>query len=335
MSLRLRALLFLAGAAAFALMVAHAGVHSIVANITAVGWLLLPLVALYGVVQVFYAAAWQTVMGAEPVSPPFGRTLAITVSTLALNFITPFVQAGGEAFRVAAAGEWLGRRRAGGSVMLYTMIHALSSLLLWFSALILVLVVLPHRAILTVGVAALMLVVLGLVAIVLAGHHGGVLGRLFRLLERIPLIRRFTPALERHRAMLEEVDRQITDFHRRAPRRFLLALALDFTGRVIGVGEFYLICRGLGTPVSLTQAYLIGGLLALAINASFFVPFELGSKEAALYFIYHLAGLTPELGVATSVITRVRELAWVGIGVGLVWVGGRRAVAKVGRPPPG
>ena len=82
-----------------------------------------------------------------------------------------------------------------------------------------------------------------------------------------------------------------------------------------------------GAPVTFTQSYLIGGLLALAINASFFVPFELGSKEAALYFIYHIAGLTPELGVATSVITRVRELAWVAIGVGLVWVAGRRVRA--------
>ena len=327
MSARVRALVFLIGAGAFALMVAHAGLHTIATNIAAVRWLLVPIVLLYGLVQLFYAGAWQTVMGAEPVSPPFLRTVAITVSTLALNFITPFVQAGGEPFRVAAAGEWLGRRRAAGSVMLYTMIHALSSLLLWFSALAVALVVLPRRPLLTSGIVVLMAIVTGLALVVIAGHRGGVLGRLFRVLERLPLIRRFAPALERHRAMLEELDRQIMDFHRRAPGRFLLALGLDFAGRVIGVAEFYLICRGIGVPVSFTQSYLIGGLLALAINASFFVPFELGSKEAALYFIYHIAGLTPELGVATSVITRVRELAWVAIGVALVWVAGRRVRA--------
>ena len=107
MTARVRALVFLIGAGAFALMVAHAGVHTIATNIAAVRWLLVPIVLLYGVVQLFYAGAWQTVMGAEPVSPPFLRTVAITVSTLALNFITPFVQAGGEPFRVAAAGEWL------------------------------------------------------------------------------------------------------------------------------------------------------------------------------------------------------------------------------------
>src|SRR5690349_13120487 len=84
---RLRALLFLVGAGAFALMVAHAGVPTILANIRAVGWLVVPIVLLYGVVQLFYAASWQTVMAAEPVSPPFLRTCAITVSTLALNFI--------------------------------------------------------------------------------------------------------------------------------------------------------------------------------------------------------------------------------------------------------
>ena len=127
--------------------------------------------------------------------------------------------------------------------------------------------------------------------------------------------------------MLEELDRQIMEFHRRAPGRFLLALGLDFTGRVISVGGVLPDLPGHRRAVTFTQSYLIGGLLALAINASFFVPFELGSKEAALYFIYHIAGLTPELGVATSVITRVRELAWVAIGVGLVWVAGRRVRA--------
>ena len=330
MTPRLRALLFLVGGGAFALMVAHAGVHTILATIGAVGWLVVPIVLLYGVVPLFYAASWQTIMAAEPVSPPFVRTCAITVSTLALNFITPFVQAGGEPFRVAAAAAWLGRRRAVGSVVLYTMLHALSSLLLWFSALVVALIVVPHRPLLTAGLLAVMAVVAALAGLVLIGHSGGVLGRLLAVLRVLPLLRRFAPAIESRRGALDEVDQQIMDFHRRAPGRFVLALLLDFTGRVISVGEFWLICRGAGVEVGFAQAYLIGGLLALAINASFFVPFELGSKEAALYFIYHLAGLAPELGVAASVVTRVRELAWVAIGVGLVWATGRRAVRTAG-----
>jgi uncharacterized protein (TIRG00374 family) len=332
MSVRVRALLFLAGAIAFLVMVLQAGPRTIAASVVAAGWTLAAVIALYGVVQLCYAAAWQTVMGAEPVYPPFLRTFAVTVSTLALNFITPFLQAGGEPFRIASAAAWLGRRRAAGSVMLYTMLHALSSLLLWLSALGVALFVFPRRPLVMGTIAFLMLAVIVLGAAVFSGHHGGVLGRVLGLVARLPLVRRLSPRLERHRESLEEVDRQIMAFHRRAPGRFLAALLIDFLGRVIGVGEFWLICHAIGVPVTLVQSYLIGGLLALAINASFFVPFELGSRETALYFIYHFPGLAPELGVATSVVTRVRELAWVAIGVGRVWAGGRRDAGA--RPGP-
>ena len=194
MTPRLRALLFLVGGGAFALMVAHAGVHTILATIGAVGWLVVPIVLLYGVVQLFYAASWQTIMAAEPVSPPFLRTCAITVSTLA--------QAGGEPFRVAAAAAWLGRRRAVGSVVLYTMLHALSSLLLWFSALVVALIVVPHGPLLTAGLVAVMAVVAGLASLVLIGHSGGVLGRLLAVLSVLPLLKRFAPAIESRRGAL-------------------------------------------------------------------------------------------------------------------------------------
>lgn len=328
MSVRLRAAAFVLGAIAFVLLVAHTGVPAILRDVRAVGWLLAPIVLLYAGVYLCNAAAWQVVMAGEPVRPPFLRTYAITISAFALNFVTPVVNAGGEPFRAAAAANWLGLRRATGSVVLFTMLHAMSSLLLWFSALVLALVMLPHTPALVAGISLLLLVVAGMGALVLAGHRGGVLERGLWVLQRLPLIGRFARTLEPRRAALAEVDRHIMDFYHQSPKRFLLALGLDFAGRCLAVGEFYLICRGLGVPVGIGQAYLIGGLLALAINATFFVPFELGSKEAGLFFIYHLVGLDPALGVSASIITRVRELTWVAVGLALIWVSAPKTNAE-------
>ncbi len=324
MSIRIRALLFVLGAAAFVLLVAHAGPAAIARDVRALGWMLAPIILLYALVYLCSAAAWYVVMSIEPVRPPFVRAYAITISAFALNFVTPVVNAGGEPFRVAASASWIGTSRAAGSTVLYTMLHAMSSLLLWFSALVLALVMLPHTPALVGGIAVLLVIVAGMASLVLAGHRGGVLARILNVLQRLPLIGRFARTLEWRRAALVQVDRQIMDFYHRSPGRFLLALGLDFTGRFLAVGEFYLICRGLGVPIGWGQAYLIGGLLALAINASFFMPFELGSKEAGLYFIYRLAGLDPALGVSASVITRVRELTWVGVGLALIWVSAPR-----------
>ncbi len=331
MTTRTRAILFLLGATAFVLLVLHTGPAVIARNIAAVGWTFVPILLLYGGVYLFSAASWHVVMAGDPVHPPFFRTWTLTVSAFALNMVTPVLNAGGEPFRMAAAARWLGVRRAAGSVVLYTMLHAMSSLLLWFSALGLALVILPYRPLVDAAIVVLMAGVAGLAALVLAGHRGGVLERGLTLLLRLPGIRRFGPRLEARRAALADVDRQIMDFYHRAPRRFLLALALDFAGRCLAVGEFYLICGAIGAPVTLAQAYLIGGLAALSVNITFFVPFELGSKEAGLFFIYHLVGLTPSLGVAVSLVTRVRELAWIAVGIGLVMAGGG---ATRPAPPP-
>jgi hypothetical protein len=65
------------------------------------------------------------------------------------------------------------------------------------------------------------------------------------------------------------------------------------------------------------------------------MPFELGSREGGLYVIFRLLGLPPALGVYTAIVTRLRELIWIAIGLTFVWVsgrhGGRRAPTTAGQ----
>src|SRR5690606_15281519 len=63
---------------------------------------------------------------------------------------------------------------------------------------------------------------------------------------------------------------------------------------------------------------------SFAVNIAFFLPFGLGAREGGLYAIFGLLGMPPELGVAASMLGRIRELTWIGLGLALGAVGGRR-----------
>src|SRR5438034_6579744 len=76
--------------------------------------------------------------------------------------------------------------------------------------------------------------------------------------------------------------------------------------------EYVLIAMGVGLNITFAQAYVIGGLTSLVQNVIFFVPFEVGTKEGSLYLVFDLLGLDPALGVYTAIVSRLRDLAWIG-----------------------
>lgn len=318
MSRRIQLLLLAAGAALFGALVHRIGVAQIVSNASAVGWLFGPIVLLYGVAYACNTAAWRLTMGTAPTRPGFWRTYAMTVSGFSLNFVTPMVNAGGEPYRIATLSAWLGRRRAATSVVLHKMLNALALLLVWITALLLGLAMLPRTPAVQAPIGLALAVVTLLAALVLTGHQRGGLQRTLDLLHRLPLLDRLARSLEPRRETLAEMDRQIADFYHASPRRFWTALGLEYGSRALWMVEYWLICYGVGIEVSFPQAFLIGGLSSLAQNALFFVPYELGTKEGSLYALFDLTGLDPSAGVYTAIVSRARDILWIAGGLGLL-----------------
>jgi uncharacterized membrane protein YbhN (UPF0104 family) len=93
--------------------------------------------------------------------------------------------------------------------------------------------------------------------------------------------------------------------------------------------EFFIIARGVGHPVTFGTAFLIGGFSSLVVNLFFFMPFNVGSKEGGLYVIFSALGLPSRLGVAAAVVSRLREITWIAIGLLLVLLTRRsRAISE-------
>lgn len=317
MSRKLRAGLFVLGAAVFAYLVAQIGAGRLADDAAQTGWLFVPIVSLYALVYACSALAWRLTMTNEPTRPSFWRTYSILVSAGAMNFLTPVVNMGGEPYRIAALTPWLGQRRAAGSVILHRMLHSLSYVLVWLTALGLGFAMLPppHGVAATVLLVVTATVLVGLIALLLFGHRRGVLERVLDWMHHVPVVRRLAAVLELRRAVLVEVDRQITDFYHRHPRRFIQAVGLEYLSRCIFMVELVLIAASLGLHLGYFRAFAIGGLEALLGNVLFFVPFELGAREGSFLALFSLFGMDPQLGLYTSIVSRVRDFAWIGLGL--------------------
>jgi uncharacterized protein (TIRG00374 family) len=321
MSRRLQVVFFVFGAALFTFFVSRLGLAVIIADARRTGWMLLPLVLLTGVVYLCQTTASWLVLAGEPNRPPFWRLYAITLSGFSLNFITPMVNLGGEPYKVAALSGWLGTRRATGFVVLYQMLHSLAMVTVSATALLLAVVLLPEEPALRGAIAVALAGMVLFAAVLFWAHRHGGLERLLDLLHKLPLLGRLARRLEPQRATLALLDEQITRFYHADRRRFFLALGFEYLGRCLLLSEYFLILLSVGINIGLPRAFTIGALASLAGNTLFILPYELGAKEGALYFLFSLVGVDPTLGVYAALVSRVRDLSGIGAGLALIWAG--------------
>jgi hypothetical protein len=295
-SRKIQALVFAGALVLFVVLIAHAGVRGLIDNLVSARWAIIPSVIAWGLVYVCNTIAWRSLLNG---AIPFGRAYAITVTSFAINYVTPLVSLGGEPFRIAAASAYVDTPRATASVVGFRVIHTLGQLIFWITAIPLAFVLLPRTSATTIS----------LIALAIVFTAGSVtLAALFR-----PGIRFFA-----RWPKISAIHEQITAYPRRT---ILIALGAEYAGRCLSMLEYLFITRALGLTVDYATAFMIGAFSQFVTNATFFIPFELGSKEGSLSLIFTLLGLPPDLGVYASIVSRIREMIWIAIGMGLVWLG--------------
>jgi hypothetical protein len=322
-SRRVQLLFFAVGTVVLGVLIVRANPRQLLSDVGQARWAVPAIIAVYGIVYVLNTVAWKLTM-IEPPRLSFPRAWVINVSAFAINYMTPFASIGGEPFKIVAASQWMGTRNGTASVLNYRLVHMQAHLFVFLTGVILAFFLLPSGTVATPVLLTMMVILLVLTALLLAVHREGVIERLFDLAVRLPILGPFASRLEPSRAALVEVDRQLIAFHRASPARYYGALAMEYAARVFSMLEFFVIARAVGEPVSFGTAFLIGGFSSLVVNLFFFMPFNVGSKEGGLYFIFAALGLSPRIGVAAAVISRIRELTWIAIGL-LMVLAARRA----------
>ncbi len=324
MSRAARLLILVAGLIFFVVLVLQAGVGGLIATLQHARWAFLAIVGVWAVVYVSNTIAWSALIGATAARQgrggthdriPFLQAYAISVASFAINYATPFVALGGEPLKLAQAADWIGPDRAAASVVSFRVTHTLGQMIFWLLALPIGWILLPHTVAVRVVLLVTGLVLIGVCCFLLLLFRHGFVERALDALHHLPLLRRLAPRAERFRHTLAHIDEQMAELTVGERPRLIVAVLFEVLGRCIAMLEFYIVAHTEGLRISYATAFLIGAISQLAIILFIFVPFELGSREGGITFAYSLLGLSPALGVYTGVITRLRELAWIGIGL--------------------
>lgn len=276
-------------------------------------------------VFIYYLNAWSwfiIIRDGKHAKVPFWKVYKLTISGFALNYATPVGLMGGEPYRIMELTPYVGASKATSSVILYVMMHIFSHFCFWLASSLLYVLVEPMNwgmgIVLSVVVAACLLAVY----FFMKGYRNGMAVRTLNLLGHVPFVKKWAQrfAVEKKEA-LERVDAQIAELHRQRKTTFYASLGLEFAARVVGCLEVYFILNILTTDVSFLSCILIMAFTSLFANLFFFSPMQLGAREGGFALATGGLAIPSAFGIYTGLITRVRELIWIVIGVLLMKVG--------------
>lgn len=95
------------------------------------------------------------------------------------------------------------------------------------------------------------------------------------------------------------------------------------------VGELFIIFRVMQVDVSFAGCAVALSCASLIGNLVFFIPMQVGSREAGMALALGWMGLAPSVSITASLLTRMREIFYLAVGVGaLLLTGGSPRTRK-------
>ena len=283
-------------------LVAWQGAGTVANLLASTSWKLL-LVAGFAVPQLLLAtASWRLLFPAGG-APRFGLVfLAMWIGT-SINLMLPVANLGGDVVRARLLAIWSGKPR-----------DAVASVVVDKTVLIATLPVLGligTAALLRIGpgfgssgaaAGVVTLLAIAFALLVLAQRAGAFS---FLAAGAVKLARR--PGWEGLVGKASDLDGAIRDLYTR-PTTILAACALRMLGRLSASGEVWLAARLLGHPITIVDALLLRSFAIVARAVAFPVPGGLGVQEGSFVALGSLIGMPPDVALATSLATRVREI---------------------------
>lgn len=281
------------------------------------------VILLWLFIYLLNALSWYIIIRDGKHAPvPFWKVYKLTVSGFALNYATPVGLMGGEPYRIMELTPYVGGSKATSSVILYVMMHIFSHFCFWMFSVLLYLVLEPLNLGMSIVLAIVGVCCLLAIYFFMKGYKNGMAVRTIRLLCHVPFAKKWANRfLVERKDALERVDAQIAELHRQRKTTFYASLGLEFLARIVGCVEVLFILNILTSNVSFLSCVLIMAFTSLFANLFFFSPMQLGAREGGFALATGGLAIPSAFGIYTGLITRVRELIWIVIGVLLMKVG--------------
>lgn len=287
-------------------------------NILSTVYIWLPaLIALWAVIYLLHSIAYAAIMGKDAKKIPFFQLFKVVISGFAINHVTPVGMVGGEPYRIMELKPYIGTEKATACTLTFTVMHTFSHLLYWMTGAILFLCLHFFSVGIFPAIIAIILALLGLLLCTMfveSGKNGLAIPTL-KLLSRIPLLGKpFARLIESKQETLQNIDREISAFRVRKVD-FIVTTAIEYLTRMLEPVEFYIIFRLLGVDISYFACVIALACASLLGNLMFFVPMQVGSREAGLALALSWSGVASPFGVTASLLARLREIFYIALGV--------------------
>ena len=240
---------------------------------------------------------------------PFGALVRARLAGEAVNISTPTASLGGEPVKTWLIRAYAPLSESVPSVVIAKTTVTIGQALFLLAGLLVAGQTLPAGSELLWGMRWLLALECLAVSGLVAAQVLGTAGKLGRVLERLGVAGERGPE-----AVLGRIDREFAHFYRHAPGRLALSILWHLAGWSVGILEAFLIMRALSLPVSLATAAVVEAVDAGVAFAAFFIPARAGAQEAGDVTAFVALGLGAPTGLAFTVVRRLRQAAWAGIG---------------------
>lgn len=300
------------GAGSFFYILHEYGFAKVAADLVSLGWWCIPLAASFLPVAFLYGLAWFLVTPSLAWRRLPGM-LRLSVISLGWNNLSPFMKVLGEPVRVLLMEDWIPRKAALESAILYNLVHILGTLLAFVIGAILILALYPVSDVVRYS----FLGVMAAATILLLAIY--FLPRFTRRRRRSARVRgEKIPFMSKARFWLRWSFSRMRMFSRRYPGRFWAAVGVEIVVRFVEGLTFYVAFHALGAPVSIVATSLLDVGRALLDNALFFIPYQVGSREAGILMLsQHVLKIGEGYVVSALVFYRLVEIFYMALGYAL------------------
>src|SRR3989304_5110624 len=284
------------------LLVVLQGAGDIFTMLAKTGWTLLFLTLIWLPSLIFTTESWRLLFRKE-VKPAFSYSLAATWMGRSVNSLLPVATIGGEIVKARLMTLWGSSGIDATASMLVDKTVQVLAVIVWGLIGISLLIYLKDDDTFAMtALAGFVLLTLGVFGFFLVQRAG-----MFNLLAKIGASLVKSDKWDGISFNAKAVDETVLVIYRHQSR-FWWSVIIKSLGLMVQTGEVWLACYLLGIPIGTIEAMILKSLTSTLGDIAFIIPNAYGIQEGAYIVIGAIFGLTPDLALAVSLATRIREL---------------------------
>ncbi|MCF0238289.1 MAG: flippase-like domain-containing protein [Sphaerochaetaceae bacterium] len=274
-----------------------------------------------------YAIAYKIIIGKEIKGFTLWHNYMVTLSSFALNNVTPVGFIGGEPYRIMKMKKHLGIEEATSSTITFTIMTTIAHFIFWMFGCVLyfILIGLKDSVLWSVIMALSLVFCLFVVSSFLFSNKSNFSYKIISALGSWPFIGKLVTKFRlKNGQKIKEIDKNIQNFQQN-PVKFITVLLLAFLVRVLEGCELYVILSILGLEdITIIKALFAMAMTSFVGNILFIIPMQLGVREGGAALALNWLGFEGSLGMTATLMARIREIFFTLLGVVVILINNRK-----------